>query len=147
MSFYQPTQTALRRPLESAAIEARGTMTPCIPADHVRLKRVYLPASPEDGMRVLVDRLWPRGVSKVRVALAFWNKDVPPSTELRQWFGHDPARWTEFCKRYRSELKSKSEAVQALGALARQGRVTLVFGARDEAHNEAVVLREVLLGR
>jgi uncharacterized protein YeaO (DUF488 family) len=122
-------------------------MTPRVPADHVRLKRVYLPAGPEDGVRVLVDRLWPRGVSKVRAALAFWNKDVAPSTELRQWFGHDPARWAEFCKRYRSELKSNSEAVEALGALARQGRVTLVFGARDEAHNEAVVLWEVLLGR
>jgi uncharacterized protein YeaO (DUF488 family) len=122
-------------------------MTLRVPADHVRLKRVYLPASPEDGVRVLVDRLWPRGVSKVRAALAFWNKDVPPSTELRQWFGHEPARWAEFCNRYRSELKSNSEAVEALCALARQSRVTLVYGARDEAHNEAVVLREVLLGR
>jgi len=122
-------------------------MTQRVPADHVRLKRVYLPAGLEDGVRVLVDRLWPRGVSKARAALAFWNKDVPPTTELRQWFGHDPARWTEFCKRYRAELRANPEAVEALGALARQDRVTLVFGARDEAHNEAVVLREVLLGR
>lgn len=120
---------------------------PHVPADHIRLKRVYLPACPEDGVRVLVDRLWPRGVSKVRAALTFWNKDVPPSTKLRQWFGHDPARWAEFCKRYRAELEANPEAVEALGGLARQGRVTLVFGARDEAHNEAVVLREVLLGR
>lgn len=118
-----------------------------VPADHVRLKRVDVPASPEDGARVLVDRLWPRGVSKARAALAFWNKDVPSFTELRQWFGHIPARWTEFCKRYRSELKTNSEAVRALGTLARQGLFTLVFGARDEAHNEAVVLREFLLGR
>ena len=122
-------------------------MTPHIPADHVRLKRAYLPASPDDGMRVLVDRLWPRGVSKARAALAYWNKDVPPTTGLRQWFGHDPARWDEFCTRYRAELKANPGAVEALGALARQGRVTLVFGARDETHNEAVVLREVLLGR
>ena len=122
-------------------------MTPPVPAGHVLLKRVYLPACPEDGMRVLVDRLWPRGVSKVRAALSFWNKDVPPSTGLRQWFGHDPARWDEFCNRYRAELKTNPEAVEALRALARQGRVTLVFGARDEAHNEAVVLREILLGR
>ncbi len=122
-------------------------MMPRVPADHIRLKRVYLPASPEDGVRVLVDRLWPRGVSKVRAALAFWNKDVAPSTELRKWFGHDPARWAEFRERYRAELKANPEAVEALGALARQGRVTLVFGARDEAHNEAVVLREVLLSR
>lgn len=111
------------------------------------MKRAYLPAGPEDGRRVLVDRLWPRGVSKARAALNAWNKDVPPTTELRQWFGHDPARWDEFCKRYRAELKSNPEAVEALRMLARQGPVTLVFGARDEAHNEAVVLREVLLGR
>lgn len=98
-------------------------------------------------MRILVDRLWPRGVSKARAALAYWNKDVPPTTGLRQWFGHDAARWDEFCTRYRAELKANLAAVEALGALARQGRITLVFGARDEAHNEAVVLREVLLGR
>ena len=122
-------------------------MTQHVPADHVRLKRAYLPAGPEDGVRVLVDRLWPRGVSKARAALAFWNKDVAPSTELRQWFGHDPARWAEFRKRYRAELKARPEAVEALHALARQGPVTLVFAARDEAHNEAVVLRDVLLGR
>jgi uncharacterized protein YeaO (DUF488 family) len=128
-------------------MKVRDTMMLRVPADHVRLKRVYLPASPEDGVRFLVDRLWPRGASKVRAALTFWNKDVPPSTELRQWFGHEPARWAEFREKYRSELKSKSEAVEALGALARQSRVTLVFGARDEAHNEAVVLREVLLAR
>ena len=122
-------------------------MAPHVPPDHVLLKRVHLSACPEDGVRILVDRLWPRGVSKARAALAFWNKDVPPTTRLRQWFGHDPARWEEFCRRYRAELKANPEAVEALGALARQGRVTLVFGARDEAHNEAVVLREVLLGR
>ena len=121
-------------------------MVPRGPPDHVPLKRVHLPACPEDGVRILVDRLWPRGVSKARAALAFWNKDVPPTTRLRQWFGHDPARWEEFCRRYRAELEANPEAVEALGALARQGRVTLVFGARGEAHNEAVVLREVLLG-
>lgn len=122
-------------------------MTPSVAADDVRLKRVYLPAGPEDGIRVLVDRLWPRGVSKIRAALAFWNKDVSPSTGLRQWFGHDPARWTEFCRRYRAELAANPKALAVLGELVQQGRVTLVFGARDEAHNEAVVLRDVLLGR
>ena len=122
-------------------------MTQRVPADHVRLKRVYLPADPDDGARVLVDRLWPRGISKTRAALAMWNKDVPPSTELRQWFGHDPARWTEFCKKYRIELGANPEAVEALRALARQSQVTLVYGARDVAHNEAVVLREVILDR
>ena len=118
-----------------------------IPAAHVLLKRVYSPADAADGARVLVDRLWPRGVSKVRAALHSWNKDIAPSTELRQWFGHEPARWTEFCAKYRAELKSKAEAIEALRTLARQEPVTLLFGARDEAHNEAVVLRDVLLGR
>lgn len=97
-------------------------MTTRVPADHVRLKRAYLPADPEDGMRILVDRLWPRGVSKVRAALAFWNKDVSPSNELREWFGHDPAHWAEFCTRYRAELQTNLDAVEALRALARLGR-------------------------
>lgn len=118
-----------------------------IPATRVLLKRVYLPADAADGLRVLVDRLWPRGVSKARAALHSWDKDIAPSTELRQWFGHEPARWDEFQCKYRQELKSNAEAVEALRALARREPITLLFGARDEAHNEAVVLREVLLGR
>ena len=122
-------------------------MTSRIPADHLMLKRVYAPPAASDGARVLVDRLWPRGVSKARAALDCWNKAVAPSTELRQWFGHQPARWQEFRDRYRAELKHNAEAVETLHALARQGPVTLLFAARDEAHNEAVVLREVLLGR
>lgn len=111
------------------------------------LKRVYAPPAAGDGTRVLVDRLWPRGVSKARAALDFWNKDVAPSTELRKWFGHDPARWQEFCIRYQEELKHDAEAVGTLHALARKGLVTLLFGARDEVRNEAVALREFLLGR
>jgi len=122
-------------------------MTGRIPADHVRLKWVYAPAADDDGARVLVDRLWPRGVSKARAALGSWCKDAAPSTELREWFGHEPARWEAFCERYRAELKHAPEAVEALRALARQGPVTLLFAARDEVHNEAVVLRGVLLGR
>ena len=121
-------------------------MTP-IPADRIRLKRAYLPASPEDGTRILVDRLWPRGVSKARAALDGWNKDVSPSTGLRQWFNHDPARWDEFRTRYRAELQAHPEALAALGDFARRGPLTLIYGARDEAHNDAVVLREMLLGR
>ena len=118
-----------------------------IPADHILLKRVYLPADAGDGARVLVDRLWPRGVSKARAALVSWNKEIAPSTELRRWFGHQPARWPEFREKYRAELKRNPEAVETLRTLSRQRPVTLLFGARDEAHNEAVVLREVLLGR
>ncbi len=120
-------------------------MTPPVPVRHVLLKRVYLPADPDDGLRVLVDRLWPRGLSKARAALDGWDKDIAPSDALRQWFDHAPARWEEFRKRYRAELESRPEAVESLRALARQKPVTLLFGARDEARNQAVVLREVLL--
>jgi len=119
-------------------------MTGRLPADHVRLKRVYAPACADDGTRVLVDRLWPRGVSKARAALDFWNKDVAPSTELRRWFGHDSARWEEFCAKYRDELRHNAEVVGTLHALAMKGPITLLFGAKDEAHNEAVVLRSFL---
>lgn len=122
-------------------------MASTIPASHLTIKRVYAPAAADDGTRVLVDRLWPRGVSKVRAALDLWSKDVAPSTELRKWFGHDPARWQEFRTKYRDELKHNAAAVGTLHALAQTGPVTLLFGARDEVHNEAVVLREFLLGR
>ena len=120
---------------------------PSVPAAHLRLKRAYAPAAPSDGVRILVDRLWPRGVSKDRAALDDWMKDLAPSTELRQWFGHDPARWAEFQRRYRAELAAQPAALERLRALALTKTVTLVFGARDEQHNEAVVLRDVLLDR
>jgi uncharacterized protein YeaO (DUF488 family) len=122
-------------------------MTSPIPASHVRLKRIYLPADADDGMHILVDRLWPRGMSKARASLDAWDKDIAPGSALRQWFDHEPARWQEFCERYRAELKYKPELLEKLRTLARQGPVTLLFGARDEAHNEAVVLRDVLLDR
>ncbi|MFT3819147.1 MAG: DUF488 domain-containing protein [Rubrivivax sp.] len=120
-----------------------------IPASHLRLKRAYLPAEPGDGARILVDRLWPRGVSKAKAGLDDWIKDLAPSTELRQWFGHDPARWAEFQQRYRAELRqpAQAEALERLRALARAKTVTLVFGARDEERNDAVVLCDVLLNR
>ncbi|MCC6312378.1 MAG: DUF488 domain-containing protein [Thermomicrobiales bacterium] len=117
-----------------------------VPADNVRLKRAYAPEEPSDGQRILVDRLWPRGVSKARADLADWMKDLAPSTELREWFGHDPVRWEEFARRYRAELAQHPEAVEQLRDLARKGPVTLIYGARDQEHNEAVVLRDVLLG-
>lgn len=118
-----------------------------IPARNVRLKRVYELALVEDGARVLVDRLWPRGVSKNRAALTSWCREVAPSTNLRKWFGHKPARWDEFRERYKVELKRNIAPIAALRLLAKQGPLTLVFGARDQIHNEAVVLRNFLLGR
>lgn len=120
-------------------------MTSKIAASRIRLKRAYEQADAEDGTRVLVDRLWPRGVSKVHAALDRWAKELAPSAELRQWFGHDPARWEEFRVRYAEELHRHPEQLEELRALARHGVVTLVYGAHDEAHNDAVVLREVLL--
>ena len=120
---------------------------PPFPASRLRLKRAYEPASEDDGVRILVDRLWPRGVSKAKAALDDWMKDVAPSSELREWFGHDPTRWTGFQRRYRTELAQHAAELDRIRALARKRTVTLVYGARDQAHNEAVVLRQVLLGR
>lgn len=120
-------------------------MTSSPPASHIKLKRAYEPAEPGDGIRILVDRLWPRGVSKAEAALDDWMKDVAPSTDLRKWFGHDPARWAEFQRRYRAELAQDTRQLDHIRALARDHVVTLVYGARDEAHNDAVVLRNVLL--
>ncbi|MEO5733331.1 MAG: DUF488 domain-containing protein [Rubrivivax sp.] len=116
-------------------------------ATNVKLKRAYQQPSAEDGTRVLVDRLWPRGVAKADAALDLWLKEIAPSTELRQWFGHDPARWAVFRKRYAQELRGHTELVQQLRALARKGPLTLVYSAHDEQHNDAVVLRAVVLGR
>jgi uncharacterized protein YeaO (DUF488 family) len=110
----------------------------------VQLKRAYAPPSPEDGVRVLVDRLWPRGLRKSEAVINRWVKDVSPSTELRRWFGHDPKRWVEFRRRYKAELANKSELLVELRAIARTDMLTLVFAARDELHNEAVVLRDIL---
>ena len=107
----------------------------------IRLKRAYEPASPADGYRVLVDRLWPRGVSKQRAMLDDWQKELAPSTELRQWFGHEPRRFPEFRRRYLDELRSR---LAELRRRARDGALTLVYAARDAEHNEAVVLADVL---
>lgn len=117
-------------------------------ADHhdVKLKRAYEPPSADDGARVLVDRLWPRGVRKTEAAVDHWLKDVAPSHELRRWFGHDPERWSEFRRRYKAELKSNPAALDELRSLVRQGRVTLVYSAHDPDHNQAVVLKELLTG-
>jgi uncharacterized protein YeaO (DUF488 family) len=114
--------------------------------DRVRLKRAYEPASPEDGTRVLVERLWPRGVSRAAAALDDWAKEIAPSPELRTWYGHDVARWPEFRRRYLAELAAKAGAVEALREQALAGRLTLVFAAHDPEHSSAAVLRDVLAG-
>ena len=118
-----------------------------VPAANVKVKRAYDSPSTKDGTRILVDRLWPRGISKEKAALDHWVKDTAPSTELRQWFAHDPERWEEFRRRYAAELRQHSDHVTELRSLARHGQITLVHAAHDEAHNDAVVLRDVLLGR
>ena len=116
-----------------------------IPASHVLIKRAYEAPAQGDGVRILIDRLWPRGIKKEVLALDQWDKELAPSTELRQWFGHDPALWAEFQQRYAEELRAHSDALDALRTLARKSPITLVYGAHDEAHNNAVALRDILL--
>jgi uncharacterized protein YeaO (DUF488 family) len=118
-----------------------------IPAANVKIKRAYEPSSAQDGTRILIDRLWPRGISKEKAALDRWMKEIAPSTKLRKWFGHDPARWDEFRRRYAEEVRRNADLFDELRGLARRGPITLVYSARDEAHNDAVVLRNLLLGR
>ena len=116
-----------------------------IAAGNIHLKRAYEDRSAADGIRVLVDRLWPRGIRKVDAAIDHWFKDLSPSTELRKWFGHDPSRWEEFQRRFAKELSGHSDQLDRLRDMARSGTVTLVYSAHDEEHNDAVVLRDVLL--
>ncbi|MGH7937553.1 MAG: DUF488 family protein, N3 subclade, partial [Bryobacteraceae bacterium] len=113
-------------------------------AMNIKLKRVYEKPSRTDGTRILVDRLWPRGLTKERAAVDLWLKEIAPSTELRKWFDHDPAKWTEFRRRYRAEVKNHSDELRLIKSKVREGRVTLLYGARDQEHNEAVVLQEIL---
>lgn len=113
----------------------------------IRIRRIYEPVSPDDGTRVLVDRVWPRGVRKADAALDLWAKDVTPSTDLRKWFGHDPARFDDFAAAYRNELDARPEAVAELVELAREGDLTLLYAARDPDCNHARVLAEYLQER
>ena len=120
-------------------------MSDKISDENVRLKRAYDSPAADDGHRVLVDRLWPRGVKKADAAVDHWAKELAPSTKLRKWFGHDPARWEEFRRRYSEEINQRADELERLRDLALKGPVTLVYAARDEIHNDAVVLREILL--
>ncbi len=112
----------------------------------IRITRVYSEPDPRDGVRILVDRVWPRGISAERARIVEWRKDLAPSTSLRKWFGHEPARWTEFRRRYRRELVRSGtlEELQKLARLSRKRAITLVYSGADEQHNQAVVLRELI---
>lgn len=110
----------------------------------IKLKRAYDEPSRDDGSRILVERLWPRGLTKERAAVDLWLKDVAPSPELRKWFGHDPARWEQFQKRYWKELEGKQDAVELLKQKDEQGTVSLIYAAHDEEHNGALALKQFL---
>ena len=113
-------------------------------AEPLKLKRAYEPASKDDGLRVLVQQLWPRGVSKQKARIDLWLKTLAPSTELRRWYGHDPARWPQFRKRYRAELKGQGDVLALLKYVAQRKPVTFVYAASDEERNSAVALKEWL---
>ena len=110
----------------------------------LKIKRIYDPASPDDGQRIYIDRLWPRGRKKEEVRIDEWLREIAPSTELRKWFSHDPARYAEFKKRYEKELEEKSEILDRIRKAARKGTVTLLFSAKDTEHNNATAIRELL---
>jgi uncharacterized protein YeaO (DUF488 family) len=120
-------------------------MSAKIPARHILIKRAYEPPADADGKRILVDRLWPRGIKKEALGLSQWMKELSPSTELRHWYGHEPELWPEFRRRYAAELRPHAQEFESLRALAREGTITLVYGARNETQNNAVALREFLL--
>ncbi|MBS1548230.1 MAG: DUF488 domain-containing protein [Bacteroidetes bacterium] len=111
----------------------------------IRIKRIYEPPAKDDGYRLLVDRLWPRGVSKEAAHIDEWLKEVGPSTELRKWFGHEPPKYAEFKKRYEKELQAAPELLEHIRSIAKKHRVSLLYSAHDEEHNQAVVLQGVLL--
>jgi uncharacterized protein YeaO (DUF488 family) len=122
-------------------------MGKAVSAENVRVKRAYDPPSPDDGMRILVDRLWPRGVKKEAASIDHWAKELSPSTALRKRFGHDPDRWDEFRRAYAEELRENRTSLETLRDLARDRKITLVYAAREEKRNNAIALRDILLGR
>ena len=113
----------------------------------VKIKRVYDPVSKDDGKRILIDRLWPRGVNKDEAKIDEWLKEIAPSAELRRWYGHDPSKWEEFRKRYMKELNEKADIVDRLGKEGKKGQLTLLFAAKDKEHSNAAVLKEMLSGK
>ena len=111
---------------------------------NIKIKRVYEHPEQDDGMRILVDRLWPRGLTKKKASLDLWLKDIAPSTELRKWFAHDPDKWKRFRGRYQTEIRNNHDLIKVLKQKAREGTITLIYGARDQKHNEALVLKQFL---
>ena len=111
---------------------------------NINIKRVYEQPEREDGARILVDRLWPRGLTKEKAHVDLWLKEIAPSTELRKWFGHDPEKWKSFRGRYETELRRNEHLIKILTQKAREGKITLIYAARDEKHNEALVLKQFL---
>jgi uncharacterized protein YeaO (DUF488 family) len=111
---------------------------------NIKIKRVYEEPDKDDGLRILVDRLWPRGVTKEKASVDMWLKEIAPSTELRKWFGHDPGRWERFRERYETEIRHQDELIKMLRRKAIGGTITLIYAARDEKHNEALVLKQFL---
>lgn len=120
-------------------------MSAPIPVENVKLKRAYEAPGADDGTRILIDRLWPRGVSKKNASLDLWMRDIAPSTELRKWFSHDPTRWNEFRRRYAREVEQNTVMLDQLRSLARNGPITLVYSAHDEMHNNAIELMRLIL--
>ena len=110
----------------------------------IKIKRAYETPDKSDGTRILVDRLWPRGLTKRKASIDLWLKEIAPSTELRKWFGHDPKKWRSFRGRYQTELKHHPDQLKLIRSKAKEGTVTLIYGARDQEHNEAVVLKQFL---
>ena len=127
--------------------EPRGLVTCSYNIMDIHIKRIYEAPAKDDGYRLLVDRVWPRGMTKEHAHVDEWDKEIGPSTELRKWFGHEPPKYAEFKKRYTKELHTVPEELERMRTLARKQRVTLVYSAKDEEHNQAVVLQEVLLGK
>lgn len=111
---------------------------------NIKIKRVYEQPEKKDGQRILVDRLWPRGLTKEKAAVDLWLKEIAPSTELRKWFDHDPEKWQRFRRRYETEIRKKEDLIQVLKQKAQSGTITLIYGARDEKHNEALVLKQFI---